>query len=472
MTKSKSNYLWLLAFMPVVLGIIGRSGVVAEADAYWGARAGIEFMESHRIITPDVHTWTVAGNEWTPNSWGWNLVLGAAFKAMGHRGFALLVLVGSAVVLVTLIAQSMRRGASVAATAVAGVIGLLGLTVWLSPRAHLATLIATLTALAITNRLLQASSVKRIAAGSAALACLQIVAINVHFGALSIVVVVTAGCAAWLAGEMYRSRRIPEMGVLVQAALPAVAMLLASLVNPLGFDVFAHASYVRSQSTEIIPEWDPGYYSVTGALAMMLGVACAVHAWRKERRFLVGAIAASVVLTFGAVRFAHLAVALLTPELAVMLTALLSKWHSHLRVTLIVMGSAFSLVVLPTAINAFINPGAPSSKEFSIPAVKVLPEGCRAFNNDLDGGLIDLLRPDVKVSTDGRNDLVTKARIQEQQRVWRGKVDGPQWLAGNDVNCVIVSHKKRFRGFLTQITASSAWTPVFQDATHTVFLPK
>ena len=64
-----------------------------------------------------------------------------------------------------------------------------------------------------------------------------------------------------------------------------------------------------------------------------------------------------------------------------------------------------------------VRPNPLRSPEFPSVAAAALPGGCRLLNEYNDGGYLILVRPDVPVSQDGRNDLYGPRRLQEQEDV-------------------------------------------------------
>ena len=101
-------------------------------------------MTEHALPRVDPFSWITRGEPWTLNSWGFNVMVGAAYRAAGLQGVALacgtLVMVAAGLVL--FLAKRMGSSPAVAATVV-----LLGSTLlipWFSARPQLVDYVAVL----------------------------------------------------------------------------------------------------------------------------------------------------------------------------------------------------------------------------------------------------------------------------------------------------------------------------------------
>jgi hypothetical protein len=238
-------------------------------------------------------------------------------------------------------------------------------------------------------------------------------------------------------------------------------------LNPLGFGIIEHAAGVRSASTELISEWQPGWTEPLAIGFMIVGVGVAIHAWRGGRPFTTGAILTSVALTLTAFRFEPILVLLAIPELALIATRLTNDRPKVTKVVGVPAAVLFSIVLLPFAVSTVAQPGHPVF--ISVEAVDSIPSNCRTLNDAYDGGAIILLRPDVQVSQDGRNDFYGVAEYERQIDVLMNNVDSIHWLSENKVECVFADNKHPIKSVLLE---SAEWRTVYSDRQRSVFTTK
>jgi hypothetical protein len=456
---------WLLALLPLAVAIVARAGIVSEADAFWGARAGVDWLEGSGISHVDTWSWASGDKVWMPNSWLWNVVLGAAWRAFGYAGFGLVVVVTSVVIFGFMARQAERRGAGAYATGAACLVGMLALSRWLSPRPQVATYLAVLAVVALAAALVQTGPKRRVALLATALTSTQAVAVNLHMGALSTVPLVVCGAGLWLAFD-----RHPVRFRWCRFALAVTAVNLGSCAGPLGWGIYAHALMVREESAGLIKEWRPGWHAPLFVVVVLLGAFCVRQAFRNQRFVVAGAIACSLVTFVSALRFEPFVLLLCVPELAVAFAALQQRsFMRQMRPLLLAFVFVFVAVFVPNVIETVRRPGYPAATMFSVDAMNALPRDCKAFNSDLDGGLITLIRPDVKTSTDGRNDLFGREAVKRNAQIIQGRIEGLSWVEQQGVDCIILSKVSRTGPFLDDVVASGRWNPVFADRFSIVF---
>src|ERR1035438_202683 len=95
-----------------------------------------------------------------------------------------------------------------------------------------------------------------------------------------------------------------------------------------------------------------------------------------------------------------------------------------------------------------------------VPAVQRLPASPL-------GGIVILLRPDVPVSIDSRNDLYGRQDVLAEQRILTASSGGPGSLQRLGVNCVLIPGSS---GLARQLLRSPGWRQVTTNPAATVFL--
>src|SRR4051812_22123521 len=74
---------WILAWLTILPLAVLRAGLLAETDTFWQVRTGLLTIEQRAIPRMDTFSWTAHGEAWTLNSWGYNVVVGAAYRVAG-----------------------------------------------------------------------------------------------------------------------------------------------------------------------------------------------------------------------------------------------------------------------------------------------------------------------------------------------------------------------------------------------------
>jgi hypothetical protein len=128
-----------------------------------------------------------------------------------------------------------------------------------------------------------------------------------------------------------------------------------------------------------------------------------------------------------------------------------------------VLATAIAGMVAVAAI-AVTHVGRPA---FPLAALDELPPGCRLLNDYTSGGPVTLLRPDVPVSVDSRNDLYGEAELARQATVLRGPPLAPARLDDWGVTCVLV---KPSVGLVPVLRHTPGWREAFTSGRAVVFV--
>jgi hypothetical protein len=169
------------------------------------------------------------------------------------------------------------------------------------------------------------------------------------------------------------------------------------------------------------------------------------------------AYAATLVVTLlgsaTAIRFAPLVLVVAIPVLA---SAASRDWVTDYmrtrRVVLAPGAAALALVFLIMAIPALGHVGPPAPSLYPQEVSSRIPSGCRVFTSYLLGGFIELIRPDVRVNVDSRNDLFGEDRVLAADRTLQGRGDVTRALAG--AACALVPPSS---GLALRLNGDPAW---------------
>jgi hypothetical protein len=418
--------IWLLA---VCIGLF-NSGKIAEADIFWEVRAGLETLHG-RVPRSDQYSFTVVNRHWQPNSWAWNVLLGLSWRVGRFVGIGVLSTVCITALVAGLGWWCVKQGASVVATLSCLVVVLSTQTIWLTPRPQLASYLLLLPLFELSREAMRRDSLLRYAG---LVLLLEMLWTNLHlFGVIGVGVV----GAATLGTVVVAPRQWIRAVALVASAAVGAAL------TPYGLAAYRSAFSVRARSVGLIDEWrHPNLNSTSGIVAVIaLGLAAMCMTWsirhaRWPQVFLLGLLAGATIST---VRFAPCLAVACVPEMAIAL--------SVIRLGRVVAPAwrlgAFLVVAVLTAgaAQAATHLGQP---DYAPQLTALIPSGCRVVTNDLNGGLTELLRPDVTVSLDTRNDLYGRTDLVALSELLNDKVptNTDAWFNDHTVGCVFAPSKQ------------------------------
>ena len=448
----------VLVVTGVLVGVRRAEAPYADGDVLWGARAGRDFLTSGVIPRTDAYSWTAHGTAWVPNSWGWNVVLGAADKAAGLTGIALLGVATSVLVALFVGLRARRSGAARAWTALSFQITAGVFALFMYPRAQMVDYIAVLLLPLLFEATLRADG-RALWLRSSALIIAQIAWMNLHSTAVLGPILLGAAGIGQLLSRADRRRAAGRSAVLV------VLTGAACLLTPYGTAPLAHVAEVRRASAGLISEWRPvGFGSPEqwlGIIALLLGVLAAAHAARTRRFDAVLILVVLGVATASAIRFAPMLALFAAPELAATGSRLRARDAFMSRI------SALAMAVLAIACLAgragFAHPGVSNSSSL----VTALPSGCRLLNDLGIGGDVILRRPDVPVSIDSRNDMYGRSRELAAIDQLANPVVGIAFVRSSGVSCVLAPSKAPL---IIALRGQPGWRVAGSDSARTLLV--
>ena len=456
------HYLLLLAVG--VLVAIRRAESALDTDVLWSSRFGMDLLSSGRLDRFDTFSWTAHGSRWIPSSWAWNVVLGGAYDGAGVFGLWTVAIALAGLFSLLLGAVAARAGARPVPTAMVFVA--LGFVVFVVvPRAA-----------AVTNTIILAFALlvpvlvtggKRVARrAGAALVAVEIVWMNLHsMAVLGPLLVFVVGVAVVL-GSRLRGAELRRASTRIAVVVTLTAVGMAA--TPYGLEPLLHAQAVRDASVGLINEWQkPGFGSFAQTFAVGVIVACiplAWHAWIGRRFALAAMLLLFALATMSAIRFAPMGVTVAIPELAILLGGLAVR-PMMFRRTLIAGCSVFIGV---TALS-FSHFARLSDGEASPSLVHMVPPMCRVVNDYALGGGLMLLRPDVQVSLDGRNDMYGRARVLSAAALLNGGPAALRTMSASGVDCVLAPTAT---ALVQQLKQDANWERIGQDSVRTLLVRK
>jgi hypothetical protein len=431
---------WLLAWLAFLPLVIFRAGVLSEGDTFWQIRIGLQTIAHHAIPATDTFSWTMHGKPYFQNSWGFDVLLGLAYRAGGLPGAAVLCALITLGIIALALTLARAVGASAAATAVAFFLAAPMLTGWLTARPQLIDYVAVPSLIL----LLRGIERGRRRWGAVALAgLLTVIWINLHAAALLAVAI--AGASTVLLFVL--ARRNPRW---CYAAAATIAAAVGCLVNPYGTGVLHQASQVQSDSSGYIAEWAPiNLTSPIQDLTLLAGLAALIIAWRRREAVLMAALVVCLAGSVEAIRFLPFVVLLAVPLLAAFVSDPPDAIRGYLTSRRVMFQRCGALAMAALAVLAapsLTHIGRPEPTTFHPALVADIPHGCRLFNTDLVGSYVILARPDVLVSLDTRNNLYGASVLLAEEFVLHGRGNLSRGLAG--AGCVLVPRSYGLAGWL------------------------
>ena len=451
----------LFAIIGLLLGL-RRAESDPDADVFWSTRYGLDFLSSGHLARSDTYSWTATGRHWVPNSWGWNIVLGAAYRVAGLGGLWI-VGVLTAVLVCAALAESARRiGASALPTALA--VAALGPFLLVSvPRAQ-----AVGYPLMLCIPFLMAALLFPEGKGDAwralgLLTLLEIVWMNIHSSALLGPIV--AGAAG--IGLIFERRGACSATKTASALLAGVlAMCVAALVTPYGTATITNVAEVHRASAGLIKEWAKpglsGFGPISALVLIGIGLVAAFIAWRARRFGRVAILLALVGAAATAVRFAPMLTAFAIPELATGLSQLDVRPHMMRRI--VALGCAALTGLVLSSVNSL---GSLSDYAASRELVSKLPHGCRLLNDYIVGDAVILFRRDVKVSTDSRNDMYGREAVLANLRALNNGPAAERYVDDHQITCVLAYTE---HPLVQHLRRSNVWHIVGADSQRTLLV--
>jgi hypothetical protein len=451
----------MMACLGLLLGIM-RAEAAIDTDALWSARFGADYLASGRLPRTDPYSWTAYGHSWIPSSWGWNVLLGLGYRSDGVRGIWLVGILAAIALALAVSVAAARIGAAPIPTAMTfAALGILALVV--SPRAQTASNVLALVLPMSLPTLLFTKRRSAVRAG-VILVAMQVLWMNLHTVAvLGPLLLVAAGAGHLYAARLHDvswTRGLRRLTWLV----PVVA--IGCLATPYGLGSIRHMREVRSASVGLINEWDHAGLGNGAQVAALVLIVVAVvllrSIWRAERYDAVAILILLAIASATAVRFAPMLATYLIPEIGLALGGVEVRRSMQWRIVL-----AECVVLLAFASLHIGTFGKLSTANSSPRLVAMLPHDCRLVNDYVLGGAVTLLRPDVRVSVDGRNDMYGRANVLAAVGMLGAPPGVTQRIDSAGVNCVLAPSGAPL---VAALEHDSGWRVAGHDAVRTLLL--
>jgi hypothetical protein len=447
-----------------LLGIERACAPLGDSDVLWGSRTGMDILSSGSLPHHATYSWSAAGRSWTPNSWGWDVILGTTYRLGGMTAIGFLEIVIVVALACVVAVAAARVGAHPGWTAVVfAVIGRFILAD-LRARPQVVAYLMIFVLPALLPRVLSGQRGRALKA-AAIICALQIVWVNLHSSG----VIAPAMLGIGGVGLLLRDHRVPPNVWRPQLARLVVLICASAaccLATPYGTALITNVFEVRRASVGLISEWEhvgvQDSNQVLGLVAIALAVIAGYFAARSRRYDTVGYLLLFAIATATAVRFTPILFLLAIPELAVLAGRLKVREAFLMRVVAAgcVVLAAFTVAGLGSFGKLDAAVGSPR-------LVSAIPHGCRLVNDYTVGGAVMLARPDLRVSVDGRNDMYGRSLLLSVEGMLSNEPGTIARIDARGVDCVLTQSDDKL---VAALTALPNWRVAGSDEHRTLLL--
>jgi len=466
----------LAAFLVGGVFVSGRRFLV-DPDMWWHLKVGESIFATHRFPTTDPYSFTVHGQPWLAYEWLGEVALAAVQRIGGLRGLdALLIILGSAVMLAIYAFTTLRTGNSKAGFAASAILLILAAPSFsLRPQMFgYLFLVLTLIALELFRQ-----------GKRAALWCLPVLMllwVNTHgswiIGLGAIFIYWVCGLVEfrvgglesqrWSAGER---KRISFAFLMCLCVLP-----LTPYGTRLAMSPFEFASSLPLNVTQIL-EWQPMPFNLPGGkifLALLLGFFVMQVAFQFSWRLAeLGLFLFGTMMACLHIRFLLVFVPFFAPILAVMIARWMKGYDR--RKDRFVLNAVLMAGILLAVVHYF-----PAQTEMQKIVAEHWPVGAVNYMSDhevpgplynayLFGGYLVWARgPEHKVFIDGRADVYERGGIfQDYLRISRVQSGALDVLRSYGIRSCLI---ERDEALGTLLSATPEWKRVYVDSTAALYV--
>jgi hypothetical protein len=448
-----------------------------DPDLWWHIKVGEAILATHRWPSTDRYSFTVAGQPWLAYEWVGDLLLAAAYRLAGLSGLAaILILVGSGVVVALYWCATVRSGNSKAGFVAAALLSIFAVMSF-SLRPQMLGYLFLILTVAVLERFREGKS-----RALWFLPILMLVWVNTHgswiIGLGTIFVYWMSGLFQFQAGSLEAKcwtenerRQISSTFLLCLIALPITPYGTRVAASPFEF------AFSLPLNVSSIQEWQSmPFHEVIGKAFLVLLVLVALAQimlalrWRFEELllFLFGTAMACLHI-----RFLLVFVPFATPLVARILAHWMPVYDAAKDKFL--LNAALMILVVSAVIRFF--PSVPEiqqhvAKTFPVGAVEYLKENNvpePMFNNYGFGGYLVWSRePQHKVFVDGRGDVYERGGVlSDYLHISRLEPGALTVLRGYGIQSCLL---QRDEPLSTLLLESPDWRRVYVDEVSALFI--
>src|SRR3954447_8878668 len=454
--------------VPVIVTFFTRTLAI---DLAYQVRAGMQMLDTHRLLDIDPFTFTVGGQPWLNQQWGAQVLLGATYDIAGWPAAIVLrgLLVGGIATFLYLACRARGVAPRMAA--------LLTITGWLSGIEIFGQLRPQLFALLLFSLCMWALATRHEHRWRVWIVPIAVIPwANVH-GSFPLAIVLLV--FAWL-----EDRRV-EPSLSRHLLIAAALSFAATFVNPYGARVW---TYIWDLSTDPVvskqvSEWNPPtIQSWTGGVFFVSLLAVAALFARRGRpvswvplielgAFAVLALQASRGVAWWSL-YAPVVVAgvLAGPDRRTEIRADRSPMSASVIAALCLL----TLIAIPTRFGTDPISGGPAFMLFApqhlLDAARpYAPPGTHVYTSQVYSSWTEFSASDLPVMVDSRIEIFPKDVWDDYFTVTNGGADWQAVLDRWDVN-VVIAHPEQSEALIALLQNDPGWREVFRDREGSVFV--
>ncbi|MCL4401308.1 MAG: hypothetical protein M1436_01405 [Acidobacteria bacterium] len=474
----------------------GYQKLFRDSDAGWHIRTGEAILSTRTLPRTDPYSFTRAGQPWYAWEWGADALMGAAHRAAGLSGVAMLYGLAIALGVWLWFHLNWTAGGDFLLAALLAPLMLTTCNIHWLARPHVLSWVFLLATVIWAERTRPGARGQGPGArGMVAVALFSVAWTNIHASFfLGPLIFLIYAASHWLRPLIWELDRADEWGRAQGFALAAVVAAAASLLNPYGWNLHRHvfAYLENAELLKRIGEFQSFNFHAEGAaqiiaavLAGTLGGAVALTRRRLEWFFL------SVLLTASALRSARalpLVALILLPLANAAVTEALGEARLRLPVARVLAYSA-RLRAIDSRIGGLVWPALASGFLFALlcaPGIAArtgfppdqfpvaaaaqvarLPLDARILAPDKFGGyLIYRFEGRRKVFFDGRSDLYGAGFLRQYARLAQVRPGWRQQVLGFGFTHALLPNDYSLVAALEQ----AGWRPLYRDGTATLLV--
>jgi len=478
--RSRQRRLWGAAAALWVLGyaaIQSTAGVRGTYELWWETRQGQLTLQTGHAVLAHSWSWTAGNVTWIPNSWGWGVLLAMAYSVGGLLGsvafvfavqIAFFAMAWSVLGLLGIGQGGVRAGLLVVLS--------VSMSGWASGRAELADYFAVFSfaAVCLHPALRRASARTRtfcLALGAAVIAAVWE---NLHLGGVVAILMFASVFIVCECGNFVRpgGRAVPRLwinslviaigaGVGVFATPSGAAGIAKSLVTATKSRAEHYAAWEALFAQPSAFNYGPDILAL-GIGALALALMLYRRAWVTTAILVLAMVAACAVVRSSTdlVMLSLLAGAKPAARLVRRVEEDLRarQWWRTLPPVAALVAGTWALAAIIVAVTFAV----PSWRLTGVDVadLQTVPAGSRIYSTISASDAIALLRPDLQLTTDSRNDLYSVRLFTFVRSLGGSRADqAPAWFARNDVTDAFLAGSPRTeeRSKLAQSLARSGW---------------
>jgi len=449
---------WPVTMIISILSVsLARASSLGGTDIFWSARNGGDILQSGQVqvFINDMWNVTALGEQWSPNSWLWNVLLHVSYSLLGTAGFVVLTFITNTAIFALVWVFMKQNQVPVAWQFFIMVGSWFVILPYTNGRSNTVDFLILAAFLVAAKKL--SDSPHWLVKWGVVVVSFAFSVLWINFHLTGILAVVLFPMVVYGITKRY-----------LLSAVAAGAALVALPLSPFGVEALLKVSTVQNASKGYFYEWSNvfsgGQINYAAALALIIALVFMIVLLRQKQFLYAFGVAVLAYIAYDMIRISPYLWLVMIAGISMIKLKAFTKfvWPAAVGViTVMVFGAGlvtgFKTVMDPeTAL-----PVDPSTFQ-DIPLNSIV-----ASTNDAGNELI-LYRPDVLVTLDGRNDLLGKERYSESNNMfWEEDEQALEaWLSEYNIDAVFIPAgrgEKYSYDVIARNMESLGWNKIVRD---------